>query len=1028
MPTLDEIEKQWLDQNKVTPTPAPVAEYTEEYTVTPTDYTREEKTRLREKRGEARGALGFPSVGRAMELGKEGSISGASGLATFPLTVNTLAAKGVAALLPIDPLKKMATSAASAEEAARGALEPRIRGLLSGTLEAVPNPMVPREGEVLPEMIPPETLAENVIYRGGEFFPEAFTAATATRALLGASAPGVLGAAAGGLRAIPGAAGASAGLGTVSVIGEEVGGILGRPLGAEEEGRVLGRISAELLGGVGTQAGGRAAIGAVSEAGRKVLAPLYRGSMDAARRVFDQRSLSALGPDAVAGMDRVQANLDQFFATREGQRLRQAMEGRQAASEDVVRAAEQAMADMGMPLTIDLATRTGTAEMRNLVQQLERKSEAMRSRKVQQEVALDEGAQRFMDQLYAGRRQLNLPHLSEETLSNIIQRQEAKIASYEQRMNELASQVRRDGASFESVGREARRLLAEERNATKILFQGEYQRLDNQGNAISAQLPGGGYRLDNILGYLERIRTQQPTLFDQVHSAITRYDRAGQRLVLKENPADSSDILPDSGDFPELMTPEELADPSLASADSITKKQRDEDAYKGTQEYPGGEIPVDVSKFQPVSFATLRHLRRDAGYALRSAPAQLRGPLLELQRLIDAEIAENTPELFDTFRALQQSYARQFIERYKRGIGGKILSADREGAFTTLDSSLLDMLWKAGADGAMQIRALGLDRMRPNPLLTVALRKLAKSVGTQDPSQAARKFAVFLEDNREFLEAAGLTPYFTSMRTSMEALNDSLRIAREESKIADRELLRKLIAGLEVPIGGKEDLGDVLRTMVANRSDRETLTRMMASPGMEDFRDAVLQTMMDGMRAAKSKTPFDDMVALQEVLRPLYATKSPEAFDKALAFAAIVQARRMTSPTAFPQGLESIAAQDPLQRTIGSSTVAVLGRARAVVMGYMSKFYAAFDVLSRYGIKLSRERADQLLMDAIYDPQAADRLLNLTFELDRPNISLGGVDRALRRWNQYAIENGLTVLLFEGTERTQPPEPLPQVD
>jgi hypothetical protein len=817
-------------------------------------------------------------------------------------------------------------------------------------------------------------------------------------------------------------------LGAVSVIGEEVGGILGRPFSVEEEGRIFGRITAEVLGGVGTQAGGRAVVGTAAEAGRKILAPVYRRSIEAARRVFDQRSLNALGPDAVAGMDRLQDKLDQFFATRTGQQLRLAMEGRKAASEEVVRAAEQAMADMGMPLTIDLATRTGAAEMQNLMKQLERKSEAMRSRKVQQEKALEEGIERFKSQLFAGQRQMNLPSLAEETLAGIIQRQEAKIALYEQRMNELASQVRREGASFESVGRQARQILADERNATKILFQGEYQSLDHQGNAIAAQLPEGGYRLDNILGYIEQIRTQQPTLFDQVHSAITRYDRAGQRLVIKENPADASDILPDTGDFPELMSSEELANPSLANADAIVKRQRDEDAYKGTQEYPGGQISVDVSKFQPVSFATLRHLRRDIGFALRSSPQQLRGPLMQLQRLIDAEIAEKTPELFDMFQALQRSYATQFIERYKRGIGGRILSADREGTFTTLDSSLLDMLWKAGADGAIQIRALGLDRMRPNPLLTVALRKLAKSIGSAEPSVAAKKFGIFVEDNREFLEAANLTPYFTDMRTSMEALNDSLRIAKEETKIVDRELLREIIGGLEVPIGGKEDLGGKLRTMVANRRDRETLTNMMASPGMEPFRDAVLRTMMEGMD--RSQTPFDDMVALQDVLRPLYATKSPESFDKTLALAAIVQTRKMTSPQAFPQGLESIASQDPVQRATGTSAVAVLGRARSVVMGYMSKLYAAFDILSRYGIKVSRERADQLLMDAMYDENAKDALLNLTFALDRPNIDLSGVNRAVGRWNRYAIENGLTVLLFEATEpaRTPPPELLPWVD
>ena len=96
-----------------------------------------------------------------------------------------------------------------------------------------------------------------------------------------------------------------------------------------------------------------------------------------------------------------------------------------------------------------------------------------------------------------------------------------------------------------------------------------------------------------------------------------------------------------------------------------------------------------------------------------------------------------------------------------------------------------------------------------------------------------------------------------------------------------------------------------------------------------------------------------------------------------------------------------------------------------VAKNYMSKIYASFDLLSRYGIKVSRERADRLLMDAGYDPNVANQLMALTFTLDRPNVSRGAVNLALKKWNQYAIENGLTVLLYETTERTPTPAPLP---
>lgn len=398
---------------------------------------------------------------------------------------------------------------------------------------------------------------------------------------------------------------------------------------------------------------------------------------------------------------------------------------------------------------------------------------------------------------------------------------------------------------------------------------------------------------------------------------------------------------------------------------------------------------------------------------------------MQLQRLIDEEMAEKTPELFDAFRRVQEHYATAYIGTYQRGVTGKVLASNREGVMTVFDNKLLKAFWDAGAAGAAQARALGIDQMTPNPLLTISLKKLAEQIGSQDPANAARNFEVFIRNNREFLDAAGLTPYFSDMRTSMEALNDSLATARAEQKLIDKELLKRLIKSLEIPIGDRQDVGDVLRTMTGNPEEREALTRMMSRPGMEGFRDSVLNTLLESMRSARSKKPFEEMIALEPVLRPLYATYSPDAFDKALSFAAVVQARRMTPDAASPQGFESIAAQDPVLQATGTSAAGWLSRSMGVAKNYMSKIYASFDLLSRYGIKVSRERADRLLMDAVYDPNVANQLMALTFTLDRPNVSLGAVNLALKKWNQYAIENGLTVLLYETTERTPTPAPLP---
>jgi len=71
MTTLDEAFEKRMAQLRDNEEPGPATGYVEEYTVSPTSYSREDKEVLRQRQEEAKGLFGFPSGSRTKELVKK---------------------------------------------------------------------------------------------------------------------------------------------------------------------------------------------------------------------------------------------------------------------------------------------------------------------------------------------------------------------------------------------------------------------------------------------------------------------------------------------------------------------------------------------------------------------------------------------------------------------------------------------------------------------------------------------------------------------------------------------------------------------------------------------------------------------------------------------------------------------------------------------------------------------------------------------------------------------------------------------
>lgn len=972
--------------------------------------------------------VGIPSVNRVGELLREGIVSGVvGGLKPFAETFPAAIPFPEPGVNREEQLRK-----AFAPEGVESRLQAversgeRVRGLLSQSLSPIPSPMEPAAGKRVPEMLPPANFMEQALFRAGEFLVPAFPVVGVSRLRnlgdLGfrAMAGKTAGAAAGTTLTASGLAG-------VSILGEEFGGSVGRAVGNEESGRFWGRITGELVGGVLVPAATRTAVGVAVGAAKKVGMPVYRRAVGLMMGVFDKEALNALNINSIEGLDKVQSKLNDYLATREGQRLRIAMEGAQPVPQEIARITEKAFAEMGLPLQIDLATRTGSNEMRAILRELQQKDLNLRVRAETDIKTVSEGLDRMVDQVMAGKRQASLNVVSRDLLDALEKRQADKVAQLSMDMEGIASRIRQEGANFPDAGKQYRQALAKQRNAAKAGFQAVYQKLDNDGNQIAAQLPEGGYRLDAIMNFINSLRSQ-PDAFRAVHGALARYDRAG-RSFLKEIPANSADNLPGKGDFPELMDDDVLT-PELRSAEDQASAMRDADAYTGQQAFPSDpQIPIDPSAFEPVSFQTMRYLHRDIGRQMRKASPELRGDLLQLKRMVEQEMATKTPELFSQFKAVQQDYKTNVIDRYQRGPGGAVLAENSDGSFKKYENDVLEEFWKRGPEGARQAREYAIDLGESNPLRTYALSKLATAIGLKDPTKAGENFQRFLDDNRPFLEEAGLMPYFRDLKTSMDGLDVELQTARAQKLQSEKALLQKFINAPEIQIGDKEDIGSALRAVMAIPEERQALLKLMSDSGSDELRSAVIGTYMRALNAPRSAKPYDELVQLKEVVGPLLETHAPGTFAKMISFAAASQVMKSMDAPARPHIASSVAARDPLQEAIGTTMPGLVGRIRNLAMGYTSKIFTGFELLSRYGIKISRERADRLLAEAMYDPEAADQLMKLMDTATTAGVKVGGAEtlkRGVLSFNRYALENGMTMLLFETTEREPPPEPLPR--
>lgn len=945
------------------------------------------------RRTENVGVIGGPSFPRMGELGKEYLIRGAANVLNAPADVASLAAQALGFLVPVKPAKDLAEFSVQTAEGFKRQLEEGIRG--------GPSPMIAeREGE-LPKVLPPADPFEKIFSRAVEFVPDVVTGRILTRGIKAALTPtgkGIKGTAISALKEAGSVAGASTAIASGGYYAEGVGGDIGERLGSRQAGEIVARILGETAMGVYVQP-------RVSAVAGRVVAPVADKILRTAGNLFTAGSLQRLagqGADKAKGLTDA---LDRFYASDTGQKVVQYAGGPNAMPREVVLEAERALADLGLDVKVDLATRYGTDQLANMRKNLELRSESMRQRGTDVRRQMDEASEAIINDFATLETEANLGQLSEGMLFNRQQLLANEISAAEQRLKDKFAESSQMARTDYAFGADARDLVLANREFTRRYFGPVYQELDNFGNKITAALPGGGYDISPLIRYIEARRGTQPRLFEQLHPALTYYDQKANKYLLKENPASTADNMGDSSEFPELVEASDMTD--AESYQALRDMERvDADTYRGRQPLPAGDIPADEGAFVPVSFQTYRHWMRDISRRMRLTrdPILLRD-LSDLRSMMMEQIRQETPELADAYQKVQSQYRDEFAHVFGAGQIKNMLAGNAP-FFTQRNNQVLDALWNAGHDGAVAARRAGIG---PGTLRVIAHRRLAEHLsGTGETS--AENIRKWSDLNYGFLQGAGLYDEF--MRNTVEvveSMNSSLKDLRTLRKSVEDQILERFIKSADPGLANQDIRAEVVK-VVSNRQTREALVNMMKAPGAEAFRNAVIHSLAKSYQTQPD--PFDRLLRVQAELRPVFDAAGPLGFDRALAAAAIVQTRKQMGDVA-QETASSNRVLDVMQERFGTSAMGMTSRMMNAVKGYMSYFYAAGDVLTRWGIVNSRKTADRMLEDMMFDPDGLQKAANMIQSLGKPNMSLDGAKRIVNDYNRYAMENGLAILVFE---------------
>ena len=411
---------------------------------------------------------------------------------------------------------------------------------------------------------------------------------------------------------------------------------------------------------------------------------------------------------------------------------------------------------------------------------------------------------------------------------------------------------------------------------------------------------------------------------------------------------------------------------------------------------PTGQ-PLRQANAGNLTFEDMQFLRRELNdETSRAAASGDRGTvrqLIQARKLFDSyfesvDPTNASPELVAEWRQFRADYKREVIDRFDKGTAYKVLRPGRKDEYQVADEKVADAfigsnkgirdfmgLYGNDAEALMGLRSAIIDRAR-----------LSGGVIDRDGNLNGRALANWVRKNPWLDDVPAVKAELESVVTASAAFSQ-----REASLNARRALIER--SRLTTALGGDPD--EMLTRGLRDTGTARTLLRTARETGTEDaLRAAVWSRMERDLDVKPGELAEADRLRkwMERNQRSLKILMEPEHVRH---INAVYKGLDSITQLPLPGGTsEAVGPLDQVEQAIGSGVPQISSRVFAAQSGRVGYRYMAVDGLSRFINRLTKNRQEALLQEALFNPELARDM----YRLSRAVETVPALEKRMNGW------------------------------
>ena len=512
-----------------------------------------------------------------------------------------------------------------------------------------------------------------------------------------------------------------------------------------------------------------------------------------------------------------------------------------------------------------------------------------------------------------------------------------------------------------------------------------FQSGSNLSRAADTTLRGASSRLDSLLAKIDETQAQvasgvRGSPQQDVGAKLQALRDEAKAVARGEKNARVADIYAtaEQSGAKADMTDVLGAVTALKNADPNTFQKMPPVFSKVMSEYGGKEadavgrsVPPDLmavagmTKKPEASFEELHSLYRETNSQLASAQrvgdmnaAYYLGHLKDVLKEKLGTFEQQGDELATKFKAFNEWFSTKYAPAFYEGVGGRMAASNRFGDVVKPESVVGKFFTPSGIDDFNLIYQGNKEAQQALKDGVLGLfRDAAIKDGKINPNAAQQ----FIRANQDTLAKV---PDISATLKNTTAFNEALVAKATRLQEAQSGLDKTLLA----KIAGESDNAKVIQKALA---DPVYLRQLVATARTPSAQKAVARGIVDGIPEAATKAgsnPLAFVLSNEATLRPALDRLDPKHFDNLLT---IATARTIQGRVTPPLHGENLGVTDVIQNLTGSSPRTIWAQSANTAAGRQSSVTAVLHLLTRFAIKKTEERADDILKAVIYEPALA---------------------------------------------------------